>query len=93
MLDNDSCLIATILKLLRRRYIVDPAPTADVLGRDLECGSAAADEHAAGVSRAAAQSGRSQNDEYGMAAHGAKRPFMRQVATTKLAVDRQIEHG
>jgi hypothetical protein len=24
---------------------------------------------------------------------GAKRPFMRQVATTKLAVDRQIEHG
>jgi hypothetical protein len=27
------------------------------------------------------------------AASGAKRPFMRQVATTKLAVDRQIEHG
>jgi hypothetical protein len=61
VLDNDSCLIATILKLLRRRYIVDPAPTADVLGRDLECGSAAGDEHAAGVSR--------------VAASGAKRPF------------------
>jgi hypothetical protein len=28
-----------------------------------------------------------------MAASGAKRPFMRQVATTKLAVDRQFEHG
>ena len=25
--------------------------------------------------------------------YSAKRPFMRQVATTKLAVDRQIEHG
>ena len=27
------------------------------------------------------------------AASGAKRSFMRQVATTKLAVDHQIEHG
>jgi len=27
------------------------------------------------------------------AAFGAKRPFMRQVATTNLAVDRQFEHG
>jgi hypothetical protein len=28
-----------------------------------------------------------------MSASGADRPFMRQVATTKLAVDRQFEHG
>jgi hypothetical protein len=29
----------------------------------------------------------------GPTASGAKRPFMRRVATTKLAVDRQFEHG
>ena len=31
--------------------------------------------------------------EFSQADLGAKRPFMRQLATTKLAADRQIEHG
>jgi hypothetical protein len=35
----------------------------------------------------------SQNERYGTATVGAKRPFIRQVATTKLAVTHQIEHG
>jgi hypothetical protein len=34
-----------------------------------------------------------QTDISWVTACGAKRSFMRQVATTKLAVDRQIEHG
>ena len=35
----------------------------------------------------------SRNERYGTATVGAKRPFIRQVATTKLAVTHQIEHG
>jgi hypothetical protein len=72
-------VVRAFVRRVMRSCLAIKAGLKDALGRSLTLRDAEVKRYSNGYSR--------------LTAPGAKRPLMRQVATTKLAVDRQIEHG